>query len=101
MSLEQDFPLLKSGAYQITSPVDIRYNCVAWALGDKTRWWEPSSGGFWPTELEDEPDLSQFTHALGALGFKPCEDSGIQPGVEGSILGRVIQLYSRQAPSLS
>ena len=33
-----------------------RYNCIAWAFGDDTRWWWPAYGAFWPEEclVEDE-----------------------------------------------
>jgi hypothetical protein len=35
--LEQIFPALRHGGYRITSPVDKRYNCIAYALGDTAR----------------------------------------------------------------
>ena len=37
-----------------------RYNCIAWAFGDNTRWWWPAYGAFWPEEclVEDENSYS-------------------------------------------
>ena len=35
---------------RITSPIDRRYNSIAWAMNDNTRCWEPHpfTGGYWP-----------------------------------------------------
>ena len=37
-----------------------RYNCIAWAFGDNTRWWWPAYEAFWPEEclVEDENSYS-------------------------------------------
>jgi hypothetical protein len=45
------FPGLAHGGYQVTSPRDSDYNCIAWAAGDTHNWWWP--GGdvgkeYWP-----------------------------------------------------
>jgi hypothetical protein len=51
-SLDDVFPSLRVGGYRITSPVDKRYNCVAYAAGDAANWWWPAPAGtkdaFWP-----------------------------------------------------
>jgi hypothetical protein len=38
MSLEDSFPNLVSGGYEITSDLSLDYNCIAWAAGDISRW---------------------------------------------------------------
>ena len=38
VDLESLFPALRGSDYVETSPVDIVYNCVAWAAEDKDRW---------------------------------------------------------------
>jgi len=40
--IEKWFPNLRSAAYDITSPDSPVYNCVAWAAGDDSAWWEPT-----------------------------------------------------------
>jgi len=35
--LESLFPGLRVSGYVVTSPEDIRYNCLAWAAEDKER----------------------------------------------------------------
>ena len=55
--IEQAFPRLRGAPYQVTSPEDDRYNCIAWAAGDPKHWW-------WP----DEPD--QPVYRPGSA--RPC-----------------------------
>ena len=38
-NLESLFPELIGSIYLVTSPEDIRYNCVGWAMEDTQRWW--------------------------------------------------------------
>ena len=33
------FPNSVSEPFKITSPNDIKYNCIAWACGDDTKWY--------------------------------------------------------------
>ncbi|MDF1811210.1 MAG: hypothetical protein P1V20_03320 [Verrucomicrobiales bacterium] len=64
MSLEDDFPRLKGGHFKITSPQDIDYNCMAWAMEDNSRWWEPGDAGYWPVDIEKEFSASCYTGAF-------------------------------------
>jgi hypothetical protein len=36
--IERIFPALRGTAYQVTSPPDKKYNCIAWAAGDTVDW---------------------------------------------------------------
>lgn len=75
------FPSLR---YEVTSPEDTSYNCVAWAAGDGTRWWWPvnSSDAFWPQGAPRIPNLASFVAAFGALGYEPCDADGPERGFE-------------------
>jgi hypothetical protein len=44
------FPALLDKGFEITSPMDPTYNCIAFAAGDVERCWWPGgrSGFFWP-----------------------------------------------------
>jgi hypothetical protein len=48
--LESDFPGLSDGNYEIKSPRDPQYNCVAFAIGDTANWWYDAyvRGYYWP-----------------------------------------------------
>jgi hypothetical protein len=79
------FPRLAVSASEVTSPKDIRYNCVAFALGD-TRWWyEPENkepGVYWPPGIPDEQTLSAYFELFEANRYARCESSLLEPGFE-------------------
>jgi hypothetical protein len=82
--LERSFPGLQGGGYRITSPATAVYNCAAWAAGETRRWWDPSSedGYYWPTNAPAEQSVAAFVAAFGALGYEPCADASLEPGME-------------------
>ena len=69
--LELAFPGLATGGYQLTSPPDQKYNCIAWAAGDPGNWWWPDAAGtdYWPAGVPREDTLPAFTAAYATLGF--------------------------------
>ena len=71
-SLEATFPALKECGYELSSPRDVRYNCVAFVAGDYERWWEP-----------DERTIAGWCRKFKPLGFRelnclPSEFSEIE-----------------------
>ena len=81
---ETSFPRLPVDGYAITSPPDRRYNCIAWAAGDQTRWWWPDASecGYWPESVSREWTTSAFIAAFATLGYAVCETSELADGVE-------------------
>ena len=73
--LERKFPKLLTAGYDITSPQDHAYNCIAWAAHDVHRPWWPAGYGFWPRWIEPEETIDCFIRAFQLLGYKVCEDS--------------------------
>jgi len=73
--LEQLFPRLRTTAFEITSPEDSRYNCIAWAAGDTRRWWWPGEApfSFWPSGIEREESVGNFVAAFATLGYEPTK----------------------------
>jgi hypothetical protein len=75
--IRQLFPRLRDDQAEITSPHDFRYNCVAWAAGDVSRWWWPTEPAvaYWPDGVarEETVCLYRTTTPAGttmrALGF--------------------------------
>jgi hypothetical protein len=84
MWIEAKFPALVSAGYQVTSPKTPRYNCIAWAAGDQTRWWWPDANSqyFWPPGVPREESLDAFVQAFRALGFVLCDDASFEQGCE-------------------
>jgi hypothetical protein len=81
---ERFFPKLADEGYAITSETSTRYNCVAWAVGEDHRWWEPDpmSVYYWPSGVEREDTLDSYVQAFRAVGFQECADSSREAGFE-------------------
>jgi hypothetical protein len=80
--LEDLFPDLKASGYQETSPIDQRYNCIAWAAGHQDRWWESAPGYFWPVRASHDAAVTTLVKMFESLGFKACDDESLELGVE-------------------
>jgi hypothetical protein len=80
--LERLFPALDSSRYAVTSPEDIRYNCVAWAVKDTDRWWWPDEDSYWPEGIARDESIAAFVEAFRDAGFVPCDDSHLEEGCE-------------------
>jgi hypothetical protein len=81
---ESLFPDLVRTGYQITSPPDPVYNCIAHAVGVTSDWWWPDPDGFdyWPPGVVRERTLAAFLQAFATAGFSPCPDDSLEPGWE-------------------
>jgi len=84
-NLARIFPQLESAPYEITSPEDVKYNCVAWAAGRaevRRRWWPaPSPFYYWPVEPREETVVG-FVRAFVHLGYTVCDTSDLEPNYE-------------------
>jgi hypothetical protein len=82
--IEQLFPHLHDTTYEVTSPRDQRYNCVAWAAGDTRRWWWPGEVpfSFWPAEVEREESVANFIAAFASLGYEVVATGSHDPSYE-------------------
>lgn len=78
------FPGLRGVSYEITSPAQPDYNCIAWAAGDDSRWWWPDEFHqyYWPEPAPRLSTLGAFAEAFRTLGFEVCEDSTSELGWE-------------------
>lgn len=82
--LENLFPDLRQARYEVTSPADAGYNCIAWAAGDTSRWWEPDSWNlrYWPADVPRDYTLQAYVEAFRWLGFVECPDASLEEGWE-------------------
>ena len=82
--LSRKFPALTHLNHKITSPVDLSYNCIAWALDDTTRWWWPDAmgDGFWPSNIPREVTITAFEGMLQQQGYSPCVRRTVEKGLE-------------------
>ena len=82
--LEQYFPGLLEAPWRVTSPASAKYNCIAWAAGDSTRWWWPSPTevGYWPNQVPRQETVQSFFVLFQLLGFEPCDSALPEAGIE-------------------
>ena len=81
--MTSEFPWLPNvGDYRITSEYDASYNCFAWALGDTSRWIDPTDPNTWPSELATESAVPTLFELFRNAGYAPCEDGALQDGHE-------------------
>jgi hypothetical protein len=85
--IEQIFPALHGTAYQVTSPQDDKYNCIAWAAGDTSVWWWPDEAGHpesshWPAGTARVETVEAFRDAFITLGYGVCNDDTLELGYE-------------------
>jgi hypothetical protein len=79
--LEEWFPDIRQAGYQITSEIDLGYNCVAYAAEDQTRWWEPfRPDAYWPDGVALDDTLEGFVVLFESLGFELCDDADTEAG---------------------
>lgn len=81
---QQLFRRLRESEFEITSPEDPRYNCVAWAADDVRRWWWPAESpfAFWPPTVKRDESISSFVDAFGTLGYELADSGAHEAGFE-------------------
>lgn len=68
--IERDFPSLIGVNYDL-SDEDFNYNCLAYALGDQSNWWEPpkSPGQYWPPGFPEDVSVKTVESIIRTHGF--------------------------------
>ena len=86
--IEECFTSLK-GRFEVTSPPDEEYNCIAWTLNDKKQWWWPTPSGqgrwpgkYWPPGVLHEETLSAFTALYKEFRFEICTGVEFETGFD-------------------
>lgn len=74
------FPGLANTQFEITSPVDEDYNCIAWAAGEQDFWWWP--GRFWPKDVPPAETRLAFIKAFATKGYEECGGPELEAGYE-------------------
>ena len=65
---------------KVTSPVDVKYNCVAWAADDTKRIWWPEEDYYWPIQYPEIESVENFIKAFETLGYECCDDDSLEYG---------------------
>ncbi len=98
---ELRFRNLTTDNYEVTSPKDSSYNCVAWAVGlSNVLLWPDSPGYEWPSEVAESQEA--FIEFFKQYQFERCDDWSLQTGFEKVAIyveeGEVTHV-ARQLPS--
>lgn len=82
--IERLFPGLRDTDYQITSPPDDVYNCLAWAAGEAQLYWWPGDpeSSYWPDGAPLDESLRAFEVAFATLGYFACATEELEIGFE-------------------
>ena len=73
--------------FEITSPKDDGYNCIAWAMGFNDRWVDhfidtSSKKKWWPNGVKRGKSPVNLVEAFKAVGFETCDDDGTEDGFD-------------------
>lgn len=77
---------MAKGGFRDTSPVDKKYNCIAYAAGDLAHWWWPFPMNvpevYWPPGVAREESLDAFRAVFVRLGYVECARDELETGFE-------------------
>jgi len=82
LEIKLQFPEIKAGQFEITSPRTKVYNCIAWAAGDDTRWWWPDQINYWPQNAPRKRTTEAFISMFQQLGYAACANADSDPEFE-------------------
>ena len=68
--IEYDFPRLIGKEFDL-SDESFNYNCLAFALGDHSQWWEPpmAPGQYWPPGFSDDVSIQTVEKIIRVHGY--------------------------------
>lgn len=83
---EAAFPSARMEGYRVTSSETSSYNCVAWALSDKEKWWQPfpsETDQFWPESVPESYDAVDFAEMYKIVGgYQESDSIELEEGFE-------------------
>jgi hypothetical protein len=90
LELEEDCPGLRESPYTIKSPRNPRYNCIAFAIGDLTQFWDDLglpegvrvNGYYWPPGAPTAGTLSGWVKVFEIHGYAETDDNSLEADYE-------------------
>ena len=74
------FPTLSNERFRIVDRPSERYNCIAYAADDTTKWWWPDGANYWPPWATETNRIESLEEAFSGLGYEQCDDSDAEAG---------------------
>lgn len=78
--IDSDFPNSTSDNFIKSSEPTILYNCIAWAVGESHRWWQPARFRFWPSGALYNTSKEALIDAYEKIGFEKCDNGKGEDG---------------------
>ena len=78
--LEDRFPNLSSSQYGKTSDQNGLYNCIAYAAGDTSTWWDNKA--YWPQKAKKGKTTQHLVGVYRTLGYQVCDNGELEEGFE-------------------
>ena len=72
MWIDETFPGMAYVDWEITSAPNDDYNCIAYAVGEKTRWWSHAGNYRWPNARRS-PSIDSLIEMLVGQDFELCD----------------------------
>ena len=76
------FPNLADAGFEIVGEPSERYNCIAYAAGDTSRWWWPDGVSYWPPWASRSESIASLKEVFAGQGYEVCDDSNAAAGYQ-------------------
>ena len=80
------FPNLRNEGFTVVDPPSGLYNCIAYAAGDTSQWWDHTPRRYWPSYATRSERIESLQEVFVGLGFEECDDGTIQSGYQKIVL---------------
>ena len=104
---DSEFPNLRTAGWTRTSE-PAKYNCIAFVVGDTSRFWWPNLNlsepdvDYWPDGVPHLESLDAFVLVFATEGFNVCETADLEEGFEKIALyalDRIVRHAAIQQPN--
>jgi hypothetical protein len=76
------FPKHNGNNCRKTSDSDNKYNCIAWAYGENSKWFWPAKRYEWPENVTRENTIEAFMELFSSINYCLCDNQLFEPGYE-------------------
>ena len=80
--LNVSFPNLRNEGFTVVDPPSDLYNCIAYAAGDTSRWWDHTPRRYWPPHATRSARIESLQEVFAGLGFAECDDGRLEAGYQ-------------------
>ena len=80
--LNVSFPNLHNEGFTVVDLPSDLYNCIAYAAGDTSRWWDHTARRYWPSYATRSKLIESLQEVFTGLGFEECDDGSFEPGYQ-------------------